>query len=123
MRRLPLILLALIINYLLARPARADIIYTFTTTSPAPLAGPVSGSFVVPDSAILNNFITASEITSYNFILPPISRIKRTVNHQLRLNPTYLYFLCSRCFAWIVPSACPPRYNEDFPKSLVGEPP
>ncbi|MBV8270171.1 MAG: PEP-CTERM sorting domain-containing protein, partial [Planctomycetaceae bacterium] len=63
-------LLALVINYLLARPARADIIYTFTTTSPAPLAGPVSGSFVVPDSVILNNFITASEITSYNFILP-----------------------------------------------------
>src|SRR5512135_1574411 len=52
-----------------------------------------------------------------------ISRIKRTVSYQLRLNPAYIYFPCSRCFAWVFPSACPPRYNEDFPKSLVGEPP
>jgi hypothetical protein len=53
----------------------------------------------------------------------PISRIKGTVNYQLRLNPAFLYFPCSRFFAWIFPPAGLPRYNEDFPLSLVGEPP
>jgi hypothetical protein len=53
-----------------AASAEATIIYTFTTTLPAPLAGPVNGAFSVSDSAILNSFITASEITSFDFILP-----------------------------------------------------
>jgi hypothetical protein len=51
-------------------PAEATIIYTFTTTAPAPLAGPVSGAFPVPDSAILDGFIRAPEIISYQFVLP-----------------------------------------------------
>jgi hypothetical protein len=51
-------------------PAEATIIYTFTTTAPAPLAGPVSGAFSVPDSAILDGFIRAPEIISYQFVLP-----------------------------------------------------
>jgi hypothetical protein len=53
----------------LARPAWADFVYTFNTTSLAPLAGPASGSFRVADSAILDGFLTASEITSYGFIV------------------------------------------------------
>ena len=53
-----------------ATPAEATVIYTFTTTIPAPLAGTVSGTFSVPDSAILDSFITASEITSFAFTLP-----------------------------------------------------
>lgn len=70
MWRPPSGLTVLIIGCLLACSAKADIIYTFNTTSAAPLAGPVSGSFVVSDSAIVDSFITAAEITSFNFILP-----------------------------------------------------
>jgi len=53
-----------------APPAEATIIYTFTTTVSAPLAGAVSGTFSVSDSAILDSFITAPEIISYHFVLP-----------------------------------------------------
>jgi hypothetical protein len=67
---LTLLILILIVSCLLTYPAQADLTYTFNTASPAPLAGPVSGSFVVSDSAILDGFITASEFTSFGFTLP-----------------------------------------------------
>jgi len=72
MLRLALTLLALILVVIcpLTYPAQADLIYTFSTSSPAPLAGPVSGSFVVSDAAILDGFITASEFRSFGFTLP-----------------------------------------------------
>src|SRR5262249_14981594 len=70
MRHLLLILFVLTLTWLPARESGADIIYTFGTVSPAPLAGPVSGSFVVSDSAILDGFITAAEIRSFDFRLP-----------------------------------------------------
>lgn len=70
MRRLLLILPVLIVSCLPARESNADILYTFGTVSPAPLAGPVSGSFVVSDAAILDSLITAAEIKSYDFRLP-----------------------------------------------------
>src|SRR5215831_20632576 len=57
-------------TWLVGQPAMADIIYTFNTAVAAPLAGPVSGSFVVPDAAILDGFINASEIKSFSFTLP-----------------------------------------------------
>ena len=52
-----------------------------------------------------------------------ISRIKRSVNGQLRLNPTCALFPCSRLFVWIFSPAGPARYNEGFPQTLVGVPP
>ena len=65
-----IVLVVLTVNCLPARLASADITYTFTTISPAPSAGPVSGSFVVSDSAIRDSFINAAEIASYDFRLP-----------------------------------------------------
>jgi len=62
-------LVVLLISALSARAASADIIYTFTTTNPANLAGRLSGSFTVPDSAIADGFIAASEIKTYRFTL------------------------------------------------------
>jgi hypothetical protein len=47
--------------------ARADLIYSFTTTNPAPVFGPVSGFFTVPDAAIGDGSITEAEITDYSF--------------------------------------------------------
>jgi len=59
--------------------AEATILYTFTTTVPAPLAGPVSGTFSVSDSAILDGFIAVQEISSYRFVLasaaPPFTPV------------------------------------------------
>jgi len=49
--------------------AAAEIVYTYSTTSSDPSAGPVNGQFVVPDAAIIDGFISASEITSYQFVL------------------------------------------------------
>jgi hypothetical protein len=62
-------LVVLVFSALLARTACADIVYTFTTTNPASLAGPLGGTFTVADSAIANGFIAASEIKTFSFTL------------------------------------------------------
>jgi hypothetical protein len=54
----------------LAVTAQADVIYTFTTTSPAPGAGPINGSFTVPNSAITKGFLQSGDIDSFNFTAP-----------------------------------------------------
>ncbi len=47
--------------------ARADIIYSFASTTAAPGFGALSGSFTVLDSAISDGVIDAAEITTYSF--------------------------------------------------------
>lgn len=44
-------------------------VYTFTTTSPAPTAGRLVGSFTVPKSAVADGVLIASEVTAYSFAL------------------------------------------------------
>src|SRR4051812_1860733 len=63
-----------------------------------------------------NNTLYQKRITS-------ISRIKRSVERELYLNPDYPSIPCSRPSACIFASALPPRYNGDFPHTRVGEPP
>ena len=48
----------------------ADITYTYETTTAAPQAGAIRGSFVVPKSAIADGLLSFDEITSANFVLP-----------------------------------------------------
>lgn len=66
-RSVPLALLSLLVGLGSAASARADIIYTFTGTSPAGPNGLLNGSFTVPDAAITDGLITAAEITTYSF--------------------------------------------------------
>jgi len=63
-------IVALMISCFVTGPAMARLIYTFTTRSPAPVAGPLNGSFSVADSAIVDGFIFGSEIMSFEFALP-----------------------------------------------------
>jgi hypothetical protein len=58
-----------LLTVVLAAPARADLMYTFTTILPAIPGsfGALSGSFIVPDAAISDGVITGEEITSYSF--------------------------------------------------------
>lgn len=67
--RCGLVLVALIAGTLFASPASADFVYTYSSTVSAPLAGPMSGQFVVLNSAIADGFISASEVTSFSFTL------------------------------------------------------
>jgi hypothetical protein len=60
-------LVACLLLLVLAVTARADIIYTFTTTTPAPHAGTISGAFSVPDNAIAKGKLVGSDIDSYLF--------------------------------------------------------
>jgi hypothetical protein len=50
--------------------ARADVVYDFTTSVAAPLAGPVTASFRVTDAAIGRGAITAADIITYSIDLP-----------------------------------------------------
>ena len=66
----------------LAVTARADIDYTFTTTTPAPNGGTISGAFSVPDNAITKGSIQGSDIDSYLFF-------------QTGTNPPFLPYIFS----------------------------
>jgi hypothetical protein len=83
----------------LAVTARADIDYTFTTTTPAPNGGTISGAFSVPDNAITKGSIQSSDIDSYLFFQtgtnPPFSPFifSPTLDNQfassnVNVNPT-----------------------------------
>jgi hypothetical protein len=62
--------LAALLGLLLVGTARADFMYTFTTTSPAPIAGSVTGWFRVSDSVLVDGFLDASRVMSFHFDLP-----------------------------------------------------
>ena len=59
--------------------AHADYRYSFQATTPAPLAGPITGYFTVSSGAIADGFISASEITGFSYPLlnaePPFIQV------------------------------------------------
>lgn len=72
-------LLGLMCALVYACCAHADYRYSFQSIVPAPLAGPVNGYFTVPDEAIADGFISASEINGFSYPLlnaePPFIQI------------------------------------------------
>jgi hypothetical protein len=60
-------LVACLLLLVLGVTARADIIYSFTTTTPAPNAGTITGAFSVPDNAITKGSLQSSDIDAYLF--------------------------------------------------------
>ena len=58
---------AAFIVFCVCQSARADIIYSFASTTDAPGFGALTGSFTVSDSAISDGVIDAAEITSHSF--------------------------------------------------------
>jgi len=67
MRRVTLLVSLAVLMLLGTNSARADIIYSFASTTAAPGFGAMSGSFTVLNSAISDGVIDAAEITSYSF--------------------------------------------------------
>jgi hypothetical protein len=68
-RLVPLVTCLLVLA--LAATAQAQIIYSFTTTTPSTDGGSVSGSFTVPESAIAKGVINPADIATFSFTNAP----------------------------------------------------